>query len=133
MTTNRQRFTSAILAMEANAFRVGVVARRLLAEHDELPQLTSLRPMAREEDAVIHVQPSMKDVDVWARRLGIELSVRRQPDPLIPDQGREHAGGTTTLDGVTIELGAVRFIAAEEWAAMTAAASESAPESGAER
>ncbi|MFF1961024.1 hypothetical protein ACFVWX_29120 [Streptomyces sp. NPDC058220] len=111
---------AAVTAMADNAVRTAQVARRLLADHVDLPELLDVRLQPTETQARVDLQPRISDVRLWAERLGIELRFKNRPDSFDDRCGQEHADGTTEIAGVTVTLGAMRFIEREEWAAIQA-------------
>lgn len=64
---------AAIEAMEAAAFRTGLMARRLLAEHPDLP-VKEIRPgFVSGGNAELHINVDYCDgVRAWAERLGMQ-------------------------------------------------------------
>ncbi|MFM9542275.1 hypothetical protein [Streptomyces turgidiscabies] len=130
-----------IEAFESAAFRVGRVARRLLAEHPDLP-VWEVRPFA-----ATHPRPgsdtaqlelasrTVDDVAAWAQALGTTPNVRFHDSPLTATGAFEFHLAAQTIDGVDVRIMATRSTTEEEtaaWRAKTAEANDSAAAEGGE-
>ncbi|MGW4030782.1 hypothetical protein ACWEFL_15925 [Streptomyces sp. NPDC004838] len=119
---------AAVEAMERHAGLVATVARRILAGAAAagLPELLSVRPEVYRDQVRLALQPyTIADARAWAAHLGIELTVALvDASDYRPGEGDERADGRRSVDGVTVMLGALRWIPAAEWAAMQAQAGQ---------
>ncbi|MGW1979185.1 hypothetical protein [Streptomyces sp. NPDC001889] len=113
-------FETAVQQMLANADRCASVARQILAGAEGLPALLDVRPEPTASVASVTLQTStIADARAWAAYLGTELTVTLSPAPSYWEgQGTERARAMFLVNGVTVDLAAVRFIPAAEWAAM---------------
>ncbi|MGW6604822.1 hypothetical protein [Streptomyces sp. NPDC055036] len=111
---------AAIESMEASAFRISQVARRMLAAH--LPP-AGLFPFAGSEGFMrLDVQPTtLGEAQAWAAHLGIEL-VHTLGEPYADGGGFEHIVGERVIDGVKVAIRHHFLLSQVEWDARQAAA-----------
>ncbi|MEW2636448.1 hypothetical protein AB0903_33630 [Streptomyces sp. NPDC048389] len=108
-----------IEALEAAAFRVGQVARRLLAEHPGLP-VWEIRPRAiaysRHPTNSAQLEISPRDTDAvraWAEALGTTVDVKFYDNPA-RSHCFEYHGAECTIGGVEVSISATRRPSEEE-------------------
>jgi hypothetical protein len=111
-------------AMEAAVFRVGQVARRLLADHPELP-VWDLEPSVwvlnhgSAVSAKLEISPGTLDgVLAWGTALGVEVSVELvDRTPYAPYRAAKFV---TEVDGVQVDVNSTGAASDEETAAWRA-------------
>lgn len=130
---------AAIEAMETAAFRTGMMARRLLAEHPDLP-VKEIRPgfVSGGKAEVCVTVDDCDGVRAWAERLGLraESEIRSYTVVSGYENVYESTNAKGVLDGIGIELLGTRVVDGAEreaWIAerdRTAAEPEPAPAGG---
>ncbi len=122
-----------IEAFESAAFRVGQVARRLLAEHPDLPvgdmqPFAATHPRPAGDTAQLEMMlRTVDDVAAWAHALGTTPNVRFHDSPFTATGAFEFHQAAQTIDGVDVRIMATRSTTEEEtaaWRAKTAEAAE---------
>lgn len=117
-----------IQAMESYAFRVGQVARHLLAEHADLP-VQELRGHAHGSRATLEIWAGdVAVVHTWAQRLSAKAETSFTGGS--ESGGYEHVSVSTQIDGVDVEIFSLRTIQSDEWEAVQARQAEEAAEGG---
>lgn len=124
-----------IAAFESGAFRVGQVARRLIAEHPELP-LQSFAPTASSSHygydlMQVEITPddNLDGVHLWALAFGAEVTVKRCK---YGEQAEfDHASFELEIDGVAVKVSGTRQVPKEQAAAAAAQEESSRPAGGA--
>ncbi|WP_432156310.1 hypothetical protein [Streptomyces sp. bgisy153] len=112
-----------LIAFESAAFRIGQVARRLLAEHPGLPVQT-MEPtawsLASSDGPDVHTElelrfDSVDEVRAWAEALGVE------PTAEVSERSPyERAAVEATVDGVLVKVSGSRALTGDEYAAWRA-------------
>lgn len=112
---------AAITAMESAAFRLGQVARGLLADHPDLlvASLDTSTSTSTGAETVVTVLAlhagEVADVLRWAETLGI--AAHRNLGSAVIGGGYEHASADLERDGLAIRITGCTYLDAEEWAA----------------
>lgn len=126
MSEGKRTPLETVAAFESAAFRVGQVARRIIAEHPDLAvQDLFLKTTATGhgyESATVEITPDHDGLDGvhrWAEALGAEVVIK-----FCDYGGRsfDHASVTVEFDGVTVEVHATTAVPPEDVAARRAAA-----------
>lgn len=106
-----------IEAMESAAFRTGLLARRLLAQHPDLA-VTQIRPgFVAGGKAELHISvDSCDDVRTWAERLGLhtESEIRSYTLSAGYENVYESREAKGEVDGATIEFLGTRTVEGAE-------------------
>lgn len=122
-----------IEAMEAAAFRTGLMARRLLAEHPDLP-VKGIRPgFVAGGRAELHITTdSCDDVRAWAERLGLQAEAEIRSYKVVSgyENVYEACGAKGDVDGIGIELLGTRSVDGAEREAWIAERDRTAAEQG---
>ncbi|WP_329311657.1 hypothetical protein [Streptomyces sp. NBC_01262] len=120
--------------LEAAAFRVGQVWRRLRANHPDLP-VSNVRPSvyANERDTTSRLEISPDDVDAvraWAEALGTTVDIRFHDGAGSHAHCFEYHHATVTVSGVEVSFAATRWPTEEEAAAWRAKRDQAAEAGG---
>lgn len=100
---------------EGAAFRIGQLARTLLAEHQDLTHLVKeISGFAGQATAQLDLDvDGLNGARLWARRLGIELKSHLNPSG---SGGWEHLDGEIDVQGVRLQVHGLQSYDAEAWA-----------------
>jgi hypothetical protein len=107
------KITDAVRDMEAHAFHVSQVAKRIATAFPHLPELIGVRPRPSAAHAELDLQTNTIDeARQWAQALGSELIVRE-------GHGTSgwHGDADIEIDGVKVHVCAFHAFTAEERAA----------------
>lgn len=111
-----------VLRAESALFRLGVVARRLIAEHPDLP-VRSITPYLGAPDGTLPdgltINPGSADGFMqWAAALGAAA----EPDDVTDhgDYGYRYHAATGAVDGIRVTLSRVALLSRDEIAAWRA-------------
>lgn len=123
-----------IEALEAAAFRVGQVGRRLLADHPDLPAW-NVRPAAFASDrgTTAQLEISTYDVDAvraWAEALGTTVDIKFHDGAGSHAHCFEYHQAKLTVSGVEVSFAATRQPTEEEAAAWRAKRDQASTEAG---
>lgn len=130
MSTNKHVLLATVEEFEAGAFRVGQVARRLMADHPDLLMLGELRPVTVTHRCPGGLAPQLEitvrttdDVAAWAKALGTAVEVHFHDEAGVTTAFEFHET-RPSIDGVDVWVTSVRRTTEEEttaWQAKTAA------------
>jgi hypothetical protein len=122
MSENTNNPLAAVVAMEATAFRIGQVARRLLAEHSDGIHVESAQVHGW-ADGDIHpvLRLQARDADS-ARSLATALGMDLEISDITGGNWRPYRSihGETEIDGIPVSLRALDYLPEDEAAAWLA-------------